>query len=296
VPVNVLLALVGIAGVSASGPLMAGTQAPALAIALWRNLLATAVIVPVATIRKRDELRRVDRSDLAYCALAGLMLACHFGTWVTALKLTSVAAATALVCTQVGWVVLLDRLRGGTIPRAVVAGILVSFSGVLVISGVDLTLSVRALVGDLCALAGGLFAAVYMITGARVRRRLSTTTYTMLCYGMCTLVLAAACLVSGREVVGFGLGTWAGIVAVTVLAQLLGHSVFNHLLAVMSPAVVSLLLLLEVPAAALLAGLFLGQTPPIGVYVGLVLILVGLAVVLTRTEAEKQATPPYPGD
>ncbi|MBA2418954.1 MAG: EamA/RhaT family transporter, partial [Nocardioidaceae bacterium] len=79
-------------------------------------------------------------------------------------------------------------------------------------------------------------------------------------------------------------------------AQLLGHSVFNHLLAVMSPAVVSLLLLLEVPAAALLAGLFLGQTPPIGVYVGLVLILVGLAVVLTRTEAVKQATPPYPGD
>ena len=59
-------------------------------------------------------------------------------------------------------------------------------------------------------------------------------------------------------------------------AQLLGHSVFNHLLATMSPTVVSLVLLLEVPGAALLAAVFLGQAPPWGVYAGLLLILAGL--------------------
>jgi drug/metabolite transporter (DMT)-like permease len=40
-------------------------------------------------------------------------------------------------------------------------------------------------------------------------------------------------------------------------------------------------LLLEVPGAALLAAVFLGQAPPWGVYAGLVLILVGLAVVVS---------------
>ncbi len=39
-------------------------------------------------------------------------------------------------------------------------------------------------------------------------------------------------------------------------------------------------LLLEVPGAALLAAVFLGQAPPVAVYAGLVLICAGLAIVV----------------
>jgi drug/metabolite transporter (DMT)-like permease len=88
--------------------------------------------------------------------------------------------------------------------------------------------------------------------------------------------------VGGLQLSGYDSSTWAALVGVTVCAQLLGHSVFNHLLAVISPTVVSLVLLLEVPGAALLAGIFLDQTPPPGVYVGLVLIVAGLAIVVAR--------------
>ena len=41
------------------------------------------------------------------------------------------------------------------------------------------------------------------------------------------------------------------------------------------------MILLEVPGAALLAAVFLGQAPPVAVYFGLVLILAGLALVVT---------------
>ena len=118
---------------------------------------------------------------------------------------------------------------------------------------------------------------------------MSTTTYTSLCYGTCAVISLVACLWAGLQVTGFDGSTWAAIVGVTVCAQLLGHSVFNHLLAVVSPTVVSLVLLLEVPGAALLAGLFLGQTPPGGVYVGLALIMAGLALVVLRGQ-------PAPGE
>ncbi|MDO9380640.1 MAG: DMT family transporter [Nocardioidaceae bacterium] len=284
---NALLALVGVLGVSASGPLMAGTQAPALAIAFWRNALAVGGLAPVAATTRRHELGALTAADVRLCAFSGVMLACHFATWVSALKLTSVAAATALVCTQVGWVALVERVTGGTpVQRGVLVGLGVSFLGVLLISGVDLQLSARALTGDLLALAGGLFAAVYTISGGRARRRLSTTVYTLLCYGVCAVLLLVAALVAGDELVTFGASTWAGILAVTVCAQLLGHSVFNHLLAVMSPQVVSLVLLLEVPGAALLAAAFLGQAPPAGVWAGLVLILAGLVVVISRRPPE----------
>jgi drug/metabolite transporter (DMT)-like permease len=167
-------------------------------------------------------------------------------------------------------------------PRAVVGGVALAIAGVLVITGVDFSLSPRALAGDLLALVGGLTAALYMIAGSQARERVSTSSYTVVCYGICAATLALACLVAQIELVGFSGRTWLAIVGVTICAQLLGHSVLNHLLAVMSPGLISLMLLLEVPGAAILAGVFLDQTPSTGVYVGLALILGGLALVVLR--------------
>ncbi len=279
---NALLVVVAILGVSASGPLMAGASAPALAIAFWRNALGTLAIAPVVAPRARRELATLGRDGWRTLAFAGVMLALHFGTWVSALKMTSVAAATAMVSMQVVFVVLIDRFRGELTPRSVVGGISLAILGVLVITGVDFSLSARALVGDLLALVGGLTAALYMIAGSQVRRSVSTGSYTVACYGICAAALLLACVVGQVEMVDFSGRTWLAIVGVTICAQLLGHSVLNHLLAVMSPGLISLLLLLEVPGAAILAGIFLDQTPPAGVYAGLALILAGLVVVVLR--------------
>ena len=279
---NALLVVVAILGVSASGPLMAGASAPALAIAFWRNALGTLAIAPVVAPRARRELSTLGRDGWRTLAFAGVMLALHFGTWVSALKMTSVAAATAMVSMQVVFVVVIDRFRGELTPRSVVGGISLAILGVLVITGVDFSLSARALVGDLLALVGGLTAALYMIAGSQVRRSVSTGSYTVACYGICAATLLLACVVAQVEMVDFSGRTWLAIIGVTICAQLLGHSVLNHLLAVMSPGLISLLLLLEVPGAAILAGFFLDQTPPVGVYAGLALILAGLVVVVLR--------------
>lgn len=279
---NALLAIIAVLGVSASGPLMAGTAAPALAIAFWRNAAGTMALAPFALSRNLGELRDQDRRGWRTTAFAGAMLAAHFATWVSALKLTSVAAATALVTTQLVWVVLIDRLRGQRTTRGVLVGMTLAIAGVVVISGVDFSLSARALSGDLLAIAGGLFASLYLIAGSEIRETWSTTVYTFSCYGICAALLLVACLVTGIDLTGFAAKTWLLIAAVTICAQLLGHSLLNHLLAVMSPGLISLLLLLEVPGAAFLAGIFLDQTPLFGVYVGLALILAGLAVVVVR--------------
>ena len=280
-PVRWALAVVGVLGVSASGPLMASIAAPALAIAFWRNAMATAVLVPVAAGARHRELSRLDRRHARLLMVAGLALAAHFAAWITALQLTSVASATALVCLQAGFVVMIGRWSGERVSKGVVVGLVAAFAGVLVVSGVDVTVSTRALVGDLLALAGGLFAAVYTWTGADLRRTLSTTVYTTLCYGICALVLLLACVGGGQDLAGYASDDWVKLGAVALSAQLLGHSVFNHLLATLGPTVISLVLLLEVPGAALLAAVFLGQAPPAGVYVGLVLIVVGLGLVVS---------------
>lgn len=280
----IFLVVIAILGVSASGPLMAGAAAPALAIAFWRNAGAAVLIAPVALTRSRAELVSLDRSRWLRCAFAGLMLALHFAAWVSALKLTSVAAATALVTTQLIWIVLIDRLGGIRASRAVLAGSALSILGVLVISGFDFSVSTRAITGDLLAIGGGLFAALYLVAGNDLRKTLSTTSYTFACYSTCALLLAVAMLINSDAFGGYAAKAWLLIAAVTICAQLLGHSLLNHLLAVTSPMVISLALLLEVPGAALLAGVFLDQTPKWGVYAGLALILSGLVIVATSRE------------
>jgi len=277
---TLLLLAVGVLAVSLSGPLMAAMVVPPLAIAFWRNGLATLVLAPGAVTGRRQELLHLGLKQLGLVAASGCVLAIHFGTWVTSLTLTSVASATAIVCLQIAWVVAWQLVRGERFSAGVVAGLVLSFVGVLVVSGVDFTLSPRALLGDLLALVGGIAAAAYMLVGSKARQTVTTTTYTFVCYGTCTLVLLVACLVSGQELWGYDGSQWALLVLVTLTAQLMGHSVFNHLLATTRPEVVSLALLLEVPGAALLAAWFLGQRPPLAALLGLVVILAGMALVI----------------
>lgn len=287
-----LLAL-GLVGVSLSGPLMAAaTSVPALAMSLWRSGLGALVIAPVGLTRYRRELAALPRRELVRSCFAGVMLAAHFAAWTTSLKLTSVASATSLVCLQAAWVVVLARLAGTATGGRVWLGLSLALSGVLVVSGVDLTVSTQALAGDGLAFVGGAFAAVYTIVGGRVRQVVDTSTYTLVCYTTSAATLLAACLVGGVQVTGFPLKGWLLILAVTGAAQLLGHSVFNHLLATMSPTLISMTLLLEVPGAALLAAVLLRQAPPLAVYGGLALVCAGLAGVVSAQRGSQVLVAP----
>jgi drug/metabolite transporter (DMT)-like permease len=274
------LVAVGVVAVSLSGPVMAAIAVPALAISFWRNAMATGLLAPVALTRQRAQLVALDRRTAAATVGAGALLAVHFGTWVSSLKLTSVASSTALVCLQVVWVAGWDRLRGRRLPRAAVAGIAVALLGALVVTGVDLSVSRRALLGDVLALTGSVAVAAYTVVGARVRRTVSTTTYTFGCYGTAAVLLGEAAVLAGQPLGGYAGRDWALLVLVALTAQLLGHSVFNHLLATTAPVVVALAMLLEIPGAAVLAAVLLGQVPPATSAVGLVLVLGGMVVVV----------------
>lgn len=288
---TIFLSILGVIGVSASGPIMAATAAPALAIAFWRNLLGAALMGGPAAVSKRAEFAALSRADCRRLVIAAVALALHFACFITALKLTSVAAATALVCLQVAWIALFEAVLGSRPQRAVVAGLGIAFVGVVIITGFDLSLSRDALLGDVLALAGGALAGIYQMAGAAARRTLSTGTYTTLCYGACAVILLGLCALAKQPIIGFSPAAWTGILAVTLMAQIMGHSVFNHLLAVMSPLVVSMIILLEIPGAAILAAVFLGEKLPVGTYAGLAMILVGLAVVIRGQQRRRSRRP-----
>lgn len=281
---NFIVAALGVLGVASSGPLIAGTlgatSVTALAIAFWRNAIAAVVMASPVLIREPRQFRKITRREFTWSAVAAVALAFHFACFITALELTSVAAATALVCLQSAWIAVFQLLRGTKHRWPVLVGLGIALGGVAAITGFDMGTSPKALLGDILALAGGALAGLYTLAGGKARQSMGIGTYTTLCYGICAAIVAVLALIGGQRLVGFDAGGWLGIVAITVCAQLVGHTAFNHLLATLSPLLVSMIILLEIPGAALLAAVFLHETLPAGTYAGLALILGGLAVVV----------------
>ncbi|MGN9774484.1 DMT family transporter [Micromonospora sp. H33] len=294
-----------VVAVSSSAPLVAFAAAPALAIAFWRNVLSAAVLGPVALVRRRAEFRaltaRAGRREGWYCVLSGVALAAHFATWMPSAQLTTVAAATALVATQPVWQGLIARAQGRRLPLTVWIGIGVSAAGAALATGADFAVSGPAFAGDLLAVVGGMFAAVYTALGERARTAVSTTTYTTICYGVCAALLLVVCMVGGVPVTGFDTDTWLVVLALVAGAQLLGHSMFNYALRRVSATTVSVLILLEAPGAALIGWVWLDQLPRTLALPGLGLLLAGVAVVIlggarTRRGRAAPAVPTVPAD
>lgn len=299
-PVTLLALTVAVFAFSSSAPLIAYAAAPGLAIAFWRNAAATSVLVPAALLRRRGELRALvgsRRRDGVWCALAGAALAVHFALWVPSIKLTTVAMGTALVASQPVWQGLIAVAQGRRLARLTWVGIAVAVVGVALATGADVGVSTRALVGDAMALVAGFAAAVYTAFGERVRAVLSTTTYTAVCYGTCSVALLAGCLSLRTPLAGYPATTWLALLAMTVGPQLLGHSMVNFGLRRVPAPTISVLILLEVPGAALLGWVWLGQRPRPAALPGLALLVVGvLLVILANRSATRPAAALEPVD
>jgi drug/metabolite transporter (DMT)-like permease len=279
---------VAVVAISSSGPMIAYAAAPALAIAFWRNALASGALLPFAVTVKRHELGTGLRRTPS--VVAGVALAIHFGTWVPSAKLTSVAMSVALVSTTPVWTALIAAVRKIHVPRSTWLGIGIAVLGVGLATGADLGPSGRAVAGDALALTGGAAAAVYTTYGEQARARISTTTYTLICYSMCAVGLLLVCLVAGVRIVGFDGRTWLALAAMTIGPQLLGHSLINYALEHVPATTVAVLLLLEVPGAAVIAWLLLGQLPAARSLPGLAILLAGVTVVVLGAARRRQPT------
>jgi drug/metabolite transporter (DMT)-like permease len=254
---------------------------PVLTLIFWRNLGGSLVTLPFALRHARD------RAGVKWAVIAGVVLALHFVGFFLAMRMTTVAAGTALVALQPIFAALFVKLSGGHIPSKAWLGMIVSFAGVLLVVGVDLQISFKSFLGDVAALISAALAAAYMIAGSKAQRTLETTTYTTICYFICSMTALPMALIAGNEIFSFSAKEWWILLGLILGAQLLGHSMFNSALKRVSPAVVSLIVFFEVPVSAVLAVWWLDQKPPVGIIPGIALILIGCVLVVTRTRGVK---------
>ncbi|HZC18631.1 MAG TPA: DMT family transporter, partial [Rubrobacteraceae bacterium] len=157
---------VGVLAVSAAAIFIRLADAPALAVAFWRNALGVLVLLPISLYRWET----FPRGKALWVGVAsGVALGAHFGLWISSLDYTSVAVSVVLVCTQPVFVAILAYLVFGerTSPSSFF-GILVALAGTTIIASGG-SVGSATFFGNALALLGAAAIAIYVFIGRSLR-------------------------------------------------------------------------------------------------------------------------------
>jgi drug/metabolite transporter (DMT)-like permease len=210
--------------------------------------------------------------------VAGAFLALHFATWISSIRLTSIASSVLLVSTTPVFIAVAAwALQHERFARSTWIGIGVALAGTALIGGGDLGGS--SLIGDFLAVLGAAAAGGYFMAGQAARRDLGILEYATITYAVAALLLWVACMVAHIPLTGYPAHAWWALVGLIVGPQLLGHTFINFALKAIDPTTVSVTVMAEPVLATALAFILLGEVPSLLVLPGGAAILLGIYLV-----------------
>lgn len=250
-----------------------------LVIAGTRLGLAGIVLSPwtIAAIR-RGALRG---PKLRGAVFAGGAYAVHFGTWVTSLTLTSVAASVTLVTATPLLLAVFAIATGRDRPLArhwIALG--VALVGVAVIGGGDFA-NPDALFGDALAFAGAVAMAGYMLLARKYAIDVDPLAFTGVAAAVAGVLLLGSALAIGVPIEFPSLASFGFVALSTLVPQLIGHNLLTYALRHTRPTVVGLSTVGEPVGSTLLGWLLLDHVPGLVVLIGCA--ITASAVVLSLT-------------
>lgn len=238
---------------------------PPLTLAFWRDAMI-ALVCGAALLALRPGWLRISRRDLrGFATMGAISIGIYHAIFVSSVALNGAALAIVLIYTYPAfvtlgaWLIFKERIGAQQIVALVLA-----FAGcVLVVRAYDPALLRGSWFGTLVGLASAATHAGYVLFNQRAVTRHSpwvALTLTMF-FGALTL-LALTLLISGPAslgAVGPGLWPWLLMLGLALGPTLGGYALFTIALRHIPGRIASLIVVLEVPIATLLAVALLGE-------------------------------------
>lgn len=266
------------------------SESPPFVLAFYRLAFASAILLPfLVWTRGFSEIRSFGRREVVLVVLSAVALSFHFGLWIVSLSLTLVSTSVILVTSHPIFVAGVSHvLMNERVQRVAVVGVVVAFSGVCVISVADYQRGHETLLGDALAFLGGICAGIYFLSGRVARQKVSLGPYVFSVYSLSALILLAAAVVVGDEVLVFDSRELTIFLLLAIVPTIFGHTMFNYALRRLPAHVVSTSVLGEPVGASMLAFAFLpGEVPGPWIVIGGALVVVGLYLVLRWSQPGK---------
>lgn len=258
-----------------------------LVMAGVRLTIAALLLAPAVWLARRRD--RLPDAVVRSAMWGGVAYAVHFGTWVTSLTMTTVAASVTLVTATPLMLAVVGTIAKRDAPtRRHMLAIGLAGAGLLLLGGADLARP-EALAGDALALVGAAAMAVYMLLARRHGDDLDSWGFSGVATFVGAVLLLGTAAVSGVPIAFAGWEPFGLIVLAALFPQLVGHGLVTWSLRHVRPTVVAIATLAEPVGSSLLAWLWLDERVGGLTLVGCAITLAGVAVAVWRPSSRARA-------
>ncbi|MCP4704434.1 MAG: DMT family transporter [candidate division Zixibacteria bacterium] len=257
--------------------------AEALPVAFYRMALASAILIIPAFPKLVKIIPKLTKQQIVLLIFSGLALGLHFATWITSLFYTTISNSVILVATQPVFLMVMETiLLKEKIARKSIFGMVIALTGMIIITGGDISIDAEHLLGDMLALAGAFFAGIYLLIGRKLRVDLNNLEYVSIVYTIAAILLFAISLFYNENITNYQTKTWVFFLLLALIPTVVGHSLYNWLLKYIPAYRVATVILGEPIGATILAIFFFDQIPGWFTIIGGALILLGIYFVLRQ--------------
>jgi drug/metabolite transporter (DMT)-like permease len=280
---------VGLLGIGWSAILVRLSGVSGSTSAFYRMAIAQLVFVPWRLVAP-SPATRPSRGAVIAAVAAGIAFAVDLALFNTAIMRTSVGNATLLGVNAPIFVALGAWMFFAQRPTvAFWSGFALAFTGMVAIVGTDVIRHPVLGVGGAMAVGGAIAYAVYLLYLQRSRRDMDALTFSALSGVVASVTLLLICLGIGTPLRGFSTESWAALIALALVTQVVGHMCVAYSLGRIPASVASVVLLGQAPITVILAVPVLHERVTAAQLVGGVLVLTGIAVVNLRAMRRPRA-------
>jgi drug/metabolite transporter (DMT)-like permease len=277
---------VGVLGIGWSAIFVKLSGVPGSTSAFYRLAIAQLVFVPWRLVA-RSPSHPPSRAGVMAAVWAGVAFAADLALFNTAIMRTSAGNATLLGVNAPIFVAFGAWLVFGERPTvAFWSGFALSFVGMIAIVGSDVIRHPVLGIGDAMALGGAICYAVYLLYLQRSRSEMDALTFSAVSGVVASVTLLLICLVIRAPLSGFPPRSWAALVGLALVTQVIGHLAVAYSLGKVPAPVASVVLLAQAPITVILAVPILGERITVEQLVGGALVLAGIAVVNFRAQRD----------
>lgn len=255
------LALVsGIICLSFSAMFIRWAQAPGPVVSFYRISIATLVLAPLFWKQRKKVNHRLTASQLVFPLLGGIFTTLDHAVWSSSLSFTTAANAALLGNTAPLWVALASWIifREQLVGKFWI-GLAFTLGGAMIVLGSDFLRHPSLGMGDLLALAAGLFYGGYFLVTQRGRQHLDTLSYAWLVNLVGSGGLLLVSLGLGFPISGYPALSYLVFAGAALISQVGGVLSISYALGHLPASVVSPSLLGQPVLTALLAIPLLGE-------------------------------------
>ncbi|MEH6939037.1 DMT family transporter [Bacillus sp. JJ664] len=282
------LLIISIIAISTSAILAKWTNASPSVLSMYRLWFTCFWMLPFV-LKRKTELKALEKKQYKSFALGGLMLAIHFILWYGSLVFTSVASSTIILALQplVAMILGFFVFKESTSITSKIC-MIIAIIGVFLIGFGDIGLSMTAFKGDILSFLSVIAAVLYLMVGQTTVKNTSHWVYSFFVFAFSALFLTIYNIVTLDNFFDYQSTDWLIFIASSIIPSL-AHIINNYLLNYVNATTISMSILGEPVGASILAFFLLNEMLSSFQLVGGTIVIVSVALYLYQQQKETTA-------